>query len=229
MPIRASVPTVRRARPTTPTPSGRGNRGRRSSSSAARRRGSTLELRHRSHAPRPADWTDQGCRARRAVASRPQPVLRPVVHRTFRGEHQQPFTVYASLTNIGQGVAESTRQWASTEDASPKPSCRPQARTIDSADSGDSDAGIPVRGRTHGKGRGDLPEDGGWGRERHIHFSVGVGDRGVPLSPDTLVLPPAAGRFQGGRRCRNARPRSGMECRQRSRRARFPRVMREPA
>ena len=57
-----------------------------------------------------------------------------------------------------------------------------------------------------------------------LRFTVGMGERGVPLSPDTLVLPTAVrGRAPPGqprRRRGHARAGPGLERRQRARRER---------
>ena len=50
-----------------------------------------------------------------------------------------------------------------------------------------------------------------------LKFTVGIGERGVPLSPDTLVLPASVDRAAGHAGARgHARARPGLERRQRA-------------
>lgn len=107
-----------------------------------------------------------------------------------RGER---FKAFVTVTNIGQGPANDV---SVTLDASRMSGARvvgDLSRSIDTLRPGDARvlAFEMVGERTGQVVASYLNLETGDGSTGHLKFTLGVGERGVPLSPDTLVLPAA--------------------------------------
>lgn len=104
-----------------------------------------------------------------------------------RGE---PFTLYATVTNIGQGMANDVRVSLDSSRMSGVTLIGDEVQTIPTLQAGDART-LAFRFQSDRTGqvvasylRFDGAAAGG-----DVRFTLGVGERGVPLSPDTLVLP----------------------------------------
>ena len=101
----------------------------------------------------------------------------------------EPFTMYVSVTNIGAGTANDVS--VALEGVSGATLEDPEPREIETLLPGDSKTVSFefVGGRTGKVVANYLRLDGAPGHAGRMCFTVGIGERGVPLSPDTLVLP----------------------------------------
>ncbi|WP_291983730.1 carboxypeptidase regulatory-like domain-containing protein [Luteitalea sp.] len=102
----------------------------------------------------------------------------------------EPFTLYATVTNKGQGLANAVSM---TLDAARMSGARltgDASRSIDTLAPGDAKtlAFTFIAERT-GQVTASYLKFEGPGATGNLQFTIGVGERGVRLSPDTLVLP----------------------------------------
>jgi hypothetical protein len=107
-----------------------------------------------------------------------------------RGER---FKLYASVTNIGQGIANDVTVSLDAAALSGAELVSDQTVRIDTLKAGDSQTlAFELESQRTGQVVASYLKLEGPGQSGGtLHFSLGVGERGVPLSPDTLVLPAA--------------------------------------
>jgi hypothetical protein len=122
-------------------------------------------------------------------------VRNPYFHMTFsapatvrRGEE---FSLYITVTNISQAVANALRVSLDQAGLSGATLLGEPTQQIDTLLPGDSEV-LSLRFLSHETGQVTASylhfEDSG-ANTGELRFHLGVGERGVPLSPDTLVLP----------------------------------------
>jgi hypothetical protein len=112
----------------------------------------------------------------------------------------EPFSIFATVTNIGQGIANDVTV---TFDASRMSGARAvggPVSNIDTLRGGDAKTLEYkfVSERTGQVQATYLHFDANAAGSGNLKFTLGVGERGVPLSPDTLVLPASVGGLPGG-------------------------------